>query len=442
MNISVPLALFSWVPLTVFLFFVLRPHVAVLVAVIGGWLLLPAMGYNLPGLPPFSKSTAIAVGLFLGGRFSGQRRMATFHWKLYDVPMVVWCLSPLVTSMVNKLGFYDGLSGVYAHVMAWGIPFMAGRIYFDSLDKLRDLCLALVLGGLLYLPLCLFEVRMSPQLSNMVYGFFPHSFVQHVRYGGYRPIVFMEHGLMVSLWMALTTIASFWLWRFGEVKNLKGIPMSLLFFGLTVTTLFCKSGNAWIALTIGLSSYFLYRYLHVLLPFRILALIFPCYIFLRVTGYMEASSIVSFVDRFFDAERSGSLGIRLVEEDLFIKKTMEHLVFGWGGFGRGWPVDPETGQLAIEMIDAMWLIVFNSFGLLGIVSLSVGMLSGPWMVLRSFRRQELGNLFAQTGPLLLTLVICVFMIDSLVNSMVNPVYICTSGALLGWSAAQSAAAGE
>ena len=60
-----------------------------------------------------------------------------------------------------------------------------------------------VLGGLIYVPLCLFEVRMSPQLHNMVYGFAQHSFGQTVRGGGWRPMVFMQHGLAVGLFMSV-----------------------------------------------------------------------------------------------------------------------------------------------------------------------------------------------------------------------------------------------
>ncbi|MBV5327317.1 MAG: hypothetical protein JZU65_06720, partial [Chlorobium sp.] len=84
----------------------------------------------------------------------------------------------------------------------WGVPFLAGRIYFKDESTIKDLHRGIIIGGLIYMVLCLYEIRMSPQLNNMLYGFFPHSWVQHLRYGGFRPIVFMQHGLMVALWMA------------------------------------------------------------------------------------------------------------------------------------------------------------------------------------------------------------------------------------------------
>lgn len=55
----------------------------------------------------------------------------------------------------------------------------------------------LALACLAYSLLALWEVRMSPRLNREIYGFFGHSWSQHVRYGGYRPILFLNHGIWV-----------------------------------------------------------------------------------------------------------------------------------------------------------------------------------------------------------------------------------------------------
>lgn len=431
MSLLIPITLFGWLPLTIFFFLVLKPHRAALFSVIGGTLFLPMAGFDLPSIPPFTKNTAIALGLILGGRFSGKRQAASFHWNRYDLPMLIWLFCPIVSSLANGLGWYDGISGVWENTAIWGIPYLAGRIYFDSIEKLRDLCLAIVIGGLLYLPLCLYEIRMSPQLSNMIYGFFPHSFAQHIRYGGFRPIVFMQHGLMVALWMASATVAAFWLWRSGEVKHLKGWPLSMLTLALAVTTVLCKSANGWIALALGCGGYLIYRRTSSVRPFSFLLLLIPCYIILRITGSVDVSDITSVVEHIFDAERSGSLGIRLLQEDLFISKTLSQPLLGWGGYGRGWPIDPKTGRMMLQMIDAYWLIVFNTRGIVGVVSLFSGMLIGPWLVLHAFRKkQSSGKDFSWFGPILLSLLVIQFMIDCLVNGMINPAFILISGALV------------
>ena len=41
----------------------------------------------------------------------------------------------------------------------------------NTADTLRDLCLSIIIGGVIYLPLCLYEIRMSPQLHSIFYGF-------------------------------------------------------------------------------------------------------------------------------------------------------------------------------------------------------------------------------------------------------------------------------
>ncbi len=433
----VPIMLFGWLPFTIYLFFRLPPHRAVLVSVIGGWLFLPMTGYNLPGFPTnYSKSMAIALGLIIGGRLSGQRRAAAFHWKVYDVPMLCWCLCPIASSLSNQLGLYDGLAGVFTNFMTWGVPYLAGRVYFDNNDKLRDLFLAIVIGGLLYLPLCLYEVRMSPQLSNIFYGFFPHSFLQQKRYGGFRPVVFMQHGLMVALWMAASTTATYWLWRSGELKHIKGIPISIVSLGLIVTTILCKSANGWISLALGCGGYFVFCFFKSSWPFRLLLLLLPFYILLRITGGVSGEMVESMAGRAFDADRMSSLAIRLVQEDLFIEKTLERPFLGWGTMGRGWPVGKESGKSAIGMIDALWLIVYNTRGMIGISSLGAMMMLGPWLALRSLKKQKFRVAFIQMGPVLLSLVVILFMIDMLVNGMFNPVYVLISGALLGWYAHQ------
>ena len=430
----VPLMLFGWIPFTVILFFTLKPHHAVLCSVIGGCLFLPMRGYDLPGLPEYTKSTAIAIGLIMGGRLSGHRRAASFRWRLYDFPMILWCLCPIATSLSNNLGFYDGLSTSFSQVVVWGVPYLAGRVYFDSAEKLRDLCLGIIVGGLLYLPLCLYEIRMSPQLSINFYGFFPHSFGQMKRYGGFRPIVFMQHGLMVSLWMAVTTTVAFWLWRSRDVLHLKGIPMGFLVATLMITTVLCKSVNGWFALAVGCGCYLFSRRGKARLPLILLLLAIPLYIGLRMTGVVAGHEVESVAAHVVDAERAGSLAYRLEEEDLFSRRAFERPILGWGGYGRN-RIDPVTGKKIRKAIDALWLIEFGAKGFLGLLSLFVGMLSGPWLVLRNMSNKSKYAHFIGPVPVVLSLVVILFMIDSLLNGMINPVYIVCSGALVSFSVA-------
>jgi hypothetical protein len=433
----IPIMLFGWVPFTVILFFHLKPHQAVLISVIGGWLLLPMTGYNVPGIPPYTKYAAISLGLILGSSLSGARFHTDFKWKVYDLPIIVWCLSPIPTSLTNQLGLYDGLAGTYSQIMMWGAPYLAGRIYFRDHEALRDLGLGIVIGGMFYAFLSLYEIRMSPQLSNKIYGFFPHDWVQHVRYGGWRPVVFMRHGLMVALWMAASTTVAFWLWRSRAVERVMGIPIWLVVMVLLITTVLCKSANGWSALAIGCGAYLVYSRFRGNLPLILLLFSIPFYIIFRISGHLPTDDLLFLAAKIFDVERTSSLAVRLLQEELFIKRAMESSLLGWGGYDRGWPVDPYTGRTLIDMVDALWIIILSSKGFLGLGSLLFAMLIGPWYVIR-FTTNEMNYLCKGKGgkadvfPTLFSVLVIIFLVDCLFNAMSNPIYIMCSGAVLSW----------
>src|SRR5439155_21163091 len=100
------------------------------------------------------------------------------------------------------------------------------------------------IGGLVYVPLCWFEVRMSPQLHVWVYGVRHHAFVQQMRDGGYRPMVFMQHGLMVAMWMAMTSLIGCWLWKAKTIRQIGDVPMYVLVPAMLLTVYLCKSKYA------------------------------------------------------------------------------------------------------------------------------------------------------------------------------------------------------
>ena len=73
-------------------------------------------------------------------------------------------------------------------------PFYIGSRFLCSDKGRSELLKAFPVAALFYSLPMLLEVRISPQLHRWVYGYFPHSFVQQVRYGGYRPVSFLSTG--------------------------------------------------------------------------------------------------------------------------------------------------------------------------------------------------------------------------------------------------------
>ena len=298
-----------------------------------------------------------------------------------------------------------------------------GRRYFHSSVAIRSLTWGIVIGGLLYAPLTLFEVRMSPQLSNMIYGIFPHSWLQHSRYGGFRPIVFLEHGLMVSLWMAVAFMVTYWFWRTKQFSRVFGIPAVLATAMLLLAGIFCRSANGWFFLAAGLTAFTFYRRTKKARIFRYMMALIPLYIIVRIMNVIPAESIEYMAGLFFDDERVGSLAWRLMQEGLFGSRALERPFLGWGGYGRGWPVDPTTGERMIRMVDAFWVVIFSSFGFVGLSSVYIALGIGPWCALR--------KLTPSIDEIVLSLMVIFYMIDTLFNGMINPIYFLATGALVG-----------
>ncbi len=426
----VPLMLIGWVPFTIFLCNKFKSHKAVIISVIGGVMFLPQIGFEIPGLPDYDKRTAIALGLLLGARLSGMRKATNFQWQLYDLPMVVFCCVPLISSLLNDLGSYEGISGILDRIVFLGIFYLAGRMYFTSLGSLRDLVVGIVVGGLIYMPLCWYEIRMSPQLSNIFYGFFPHSFAQQYRYGGFRPVVFMSHGLMVALWMSICTVTAFWLWRSGKLKHIWIMSMSIIVVLLTGTTVLCKSANGWLTMAIGYGAYPVYKVLKTKI-LVVLLLILVAYPVCRVSGLLSTETVMGWAGELVDQTREGSLGVRLLQEDLFVARIMERPFFGWGRMGRAWPRNAE-GKKTIDMIDSTWLIFFGVNGFAGLLSFYLTMFLGPWLTARSSARDLAWQDERILLPSVLSLGVLLFALDSFVNGMPNPVFFVTAGALISF----------
>ena len=431
--------MFGWILVSIVAFRKLEPADAVIIIVVGGVLFLPMFSFELPIIPEYDKGSAIAWSLLLGESLGGTKRYHPLRFTRLDWPMILWCLvSPIATSLTNGLGLYNGLSNIAQNFLQWGVIYWMGRRYFGSPGSLRKLSLALVVGGLLYFPLIVFEVRMSPQLSRIVYGFFPHSFLQHVRYGGFRPLVFMQHGLMVALWAAVSAVSAYWLWRSRAVSNVRGIPTSLITLAMIVGTILCKSAGAIVLMTFGIILFSYYKKTKSTFFFR-LALFAPAiYIVFRIWNILPVSTIEMFLARYFDPERVQSALMRMTEEDVFGARARLHPLFGWGGYQRGWPIDPEGGGLLVGMIDALWIILFNTYGGLGLVSAFLSLGIGPWMVFRKYKershdKKKRGIMPGEIDGVLLSLVLIIYLFDCLLNAMQNPVYILCAGALVSYS---------
>ena len=104
MQLLIPIALLGWIPLSISLLALLPPRRAVVVSVIGAWLLLLPAAIPLSGLPDYDKMMAATVGILLGTLIFQPNRLLEFRPRRFDLPMLCWCIAPLISSLQNGLG--------------------------------------------------------------------------------------------------------------------------------------------------------------------------------------------------------------------------------------------------------------------------------------------------------------------------------------------------
>jgi hypothetical protein len=434
-TILVPITLYGWIFVAIGLFALMTPRRAVLAAYLLAWLFLPQAGIPFKGFPDLDKISATGLGALIGVVLFDAGRLLRFRPSWVDLPIVVWCLVSIPSALNNELPagassqLYDGLSGVVKDIFLWGIPYFIGRLYFNDLASLRELAIGLFLGGLIYIPFCAYELKMSPQLHQMVYGFHPSNFLMTIRFGGWRPMVFMQHGLMVGMWMTSASLVGVWLWRTGALKSIFHIPISVLVVMLIVVTVLCKSTGAIVLLGLGLAILFANSTLRSSAVLVVALSLTPLYMFVRAEGLWDGRALID-VAKMISDERADSIAGRLENEDMLIEKASTKPWFGWGGWG-GWRVyDQKTGE-DITVSDGMWVIARGEKGMVGLVSVTAVVLL-PFAILLRRIPARYWSTVAGGPPAALAMLLMLYSIDNLFNAMLNPIYLLAAGGLSGF----------
>lgn len=426
----VPIALVAWIPLVVGLFTWFDPRRAMLIAYIAGFLFLPQGQIEFAGLPELTRTAATSIGVLLGVLLVDAGRLTRYRFSWVDLPMIVWCLAPLASSISNKIGeyngVYDGASTVLGQCLEWGMPYFFARLYITNLVHLRELAMGVLVGGIVYVPLCLIEVRLSPQIHNLIYGFHPTHFGMTMRWGGYRPMVFMQHGLMLGLWMTAASIVAIWLWYSRSYKHWYGVPAVLIMLTVAGTAVLCKSTGSLVLLFAAMGLLFVARRFRMPVLVYATVLLVPIYMTARINDWWQAQQIIDLAMS-VDEERGTSLQGRIENEALVAEKAMGRPIFGWGQWGRWRVYDEHTGK-DITVADGMWIITLGQTGLVGLAALCASLLLPVWLLVRTIP-VHLWSTPAAGPPAALGAVLLVYMIDLLPNAMLSPVYLLIAGGL-------------
>ncbi len=434
-NALANLVLLLWLPAVVYIFSRYPAQRAVILSILGAWLFLPIANLQFPGIPDYDKMSAASYGVLLSTAIFDVGRFRLFKFSWIDVPMVVWCICPFFSSMSNALGPYDGFSATLAQTVTWGIPYFLGRIYLNTLPALSNLAIGILIGGLLYMPFCLFESRMMVSVHEMLYGFNPSGFAMSIRLGGYRPSVFMNHGLMVGMWMMTAALMGVVLWRTGIVKKVWNIPIAALVVLLLITFFLVRSTGAYVLFAAAILILWVGQQFRNTLAIWLITGGIIFYLYLGATGNFPRQEIVGTLSQVFPADRMQSLDFRFMNEELLSEKARRQITFGWGGYGRNRVYDAEGTDISIT--DSLWIIAFGIYGLVGLVSIFTALLLPAVAFCIRFPAQLWSHPMVATAAALMISTV-MYAYDCVLNAMTNPIFVLTSGGIAGLVVSQQA----
>lgn len=445
------IAMLLWPLVALILFRRLEAVPGLIWGIVLPYLFLPeAFEIALPALPDLNKTSIITIGLVLGYATNREK----FHNELLRNPLTLAnarlrlfgfvCFWVLVLGAVfTVLGNGDVLRygpivlppmrpwdaiSMTGDIVFFIAPFFFARRYLARPEAHRALMSAFVVMALIYSFLMLIEMRLSPQLHNWVYGYHQHSFLQHIR-DGYRPKVFLAHGLWVGFFMFMATVSAFSLWRVTAERK-------WLFAGGWLFIILALSANlgAFLIAVIVLAMMFgLSQRLQILLALGIAGttLFYPM---LRQAQLIPIDQIMAGAAK-ISAERAQSLLFRLDNEDQLLEKALERPIAGWGGFSRERVYNEEGRDISVS--EGRWIQMISTRGWLGYIGL-FGLLTAPILFLSQTRKRKP----IPPETLGLALIIMGNLIYMIPNSTLTAIGWLVFGALAGFVQYDSETTGE
>lgn len=440
-NLFAYFVVISWPLIAIWLYRTKSIQVATLWVILGGFMFLPAKtAIDLPLAPSLGKSTIPILSALIGILLVKRKKISYLNnYGWIKILLLLYVLSPFITVLLNGdriniggrilpgLTFHDSIS-VVVNQWLYILPLLFGRQFFRTYELQLLMFKTLVIAGLGYSLLMLIEIRISPQLHTMMYGYFPHTFAQQARDGGFRPVVFMGHGLWVAFFAAVVVIAATTLWKNSE--KIRNFSPSLISFYLLTVLILCKSMAS---IMYGLFSLFLIRLTSNRLQLKIaiflvmLTLLYPTMSMIKVFPH---DKVVEIANTYMGAERSQSLEFRFDNEKILLQHVQQRFFFGWGGWGRSRVFDDMSGN-DISITDGRWVITLGQWGWFGFIA-EFGLMA--MVVFRAYKASKLIKDKKQLNLLSAhAILVSLIMIDQLPNATLGPWLWLLAGILLGRS---------
>lgn len=437
-NIIASGALLAWPAVTLVLFLTLSAPRAITASLLWAYLLLPySVGFDFKGVPTFDKSSIPSITTLLLAFClapPGAFRWPRSPW--FNLLLIVHVFCPILTTMANPdalsfgavtlpgLTFYDAFSSVAGNAIEV-MPLIVGAALLRTESSHRDVLLVFVIAALGYSAPILLEIAKGPFLQALIYRVDPGAwYEQQIRDGGFRAIVFVGHGLLVSAFLGLALLAALGLWR--DKWRVMGVPAILCAAWIFVILVLNKSASALITGTaLALLLVFLRprRLIGIALVFAMMIVTYPV---LRGNDLVPIRAIQSAASS-ISSERASSLNFRFRNEDILLHRANQRPWLGWGGYARNHViVVTEWGATQdVTVTDGTWIVVIGTYGWIGYLS-TFGLLCYPFWHLFRMRRSNISM-----ASVTLAVMLLFNLLDLIPNSSLRPITWLIAGALSG-----------
>ena len=434
-NILANIVFYSW-PLVVFWLLKRRPvNQAIFLSITLAILFLPVeFSVDFPLVPPLDKNTLTSLSL-VAFLFLLRKKFRIFQPSVITTIIIGYLLVIIISSELNSapvasgarflpgLSHYDAFSNVVRTILGL-MPFFLGRYFLNNIKDMQAIFKILVILALFYTLPMLVELRMSTQIHNWIYGYAPDNFIQQIRGDGYRPMVFIGHGLGLAFWFSTCVIAAAALQK-NKIRYSKFSGTKILCYLLLMLVL-CKT---WSALAYGLIGVFFItkispsKQIKLSLLFAALILLYPLS---KTTGVFPDKEIVSNIKE-FSVERAQSLDFRFKNEDILLTHALEKPYFGWSGWGRNRIYDSYGKDITVT--DGQWIIEFGINGATGFLFYYAILLMPLYYAMKkvNYIEDSRDKIYFST----LAFILAIGIIDSIPNTGMGSMHLLFAGALLG-----------
>jgi len=431
------IALLLWPAAALYLYSTRPVGQATIWTILGGYLLLPpGAQIKFEMVPAFGKESIPNLSALIGCMLCARRMPKFFRgFGLAEVLILSILIVPLITSLLNGdtirigqtvlpgVGTYDAGSAMIAEFI-FILPFFLARDFLRSADDNADLLRVMAIAGLAYSLPILFEVRMSPQLQFWIYGD-SRVFVTELRDGSFRPIVFLQNGLVVAFFATTAAVAAASLWR--TQTRIGRLPAGVITTYLSFIVVLCRTLSSLVygGVLIPLIRWASPRMqLGVACVLVTVALSYPL---LREADLFPTKSMLEAATA-IDTDRAASLKTRFDNEDQLLKHAWERPWFGWGRFARNRVYHGLNGRDS-SITDGYWIITLGTFGLVGFIA-QFGLLG--LVVFRAAMALKLSQSMREAVYLAaLALIVAINVVDLLPNASISPWTWLLVGTLLG-----------